>query len=192
VEHRARSDQSSPRKDKAVSLGEAAHANLRIEDRGRRCFRNPFICKPGLQAISNTAVQIFLRRVGNRVEQEIETAPFSPDGASSCPGLAHIAGHHDRAPELLGELTNEWFGWRVQIGHGEFRAGTAKHVSAAIRFAVPVGYADDQTPLALKRHTVLRLIRGLDVRGTCRTWPSAGRRGCCKKRSASGFPPSKR
>jgi hypothetical protein len=104
-------------------------------------------------------MQIFCRSVGDRVEQEIETAPFLPDVREyglKLTGIAHIAGNSDGTSELLGERANERFGLGVQVGNGEYRTGTAKHFGAAKGYAVPVSDADDQTLLAFKRHTFLR------------------------------------
>jgi hypothetical protein len=121
-----------------------------------------------LGTIDDSAVHIFLWRVGNRLEQQIKTAPLFADVQEhglKLTGLAYIAGNNDRSSELLGGRPNERFDLRVQISNAEFRTGAAKHFSAAKGYAIPVSKADDRTLPAFKRHIILRsaLFKGPPV-----------------------------
>ena len=89
-------------------------------------------CESGLQTIGNPTAEICLRRVGDRVEQEIETAPFFPDVREHCfelTRLAHIAQEQYPPFELLSEWSHAPFGPRIQKGNGELRTG-ARSTSA--------------------------------------------------------------
>src|SRR5271157_1941467 len=132
-------------------LGQARHANERMARNvhGER--------EAGLRAIGDPAVQILLRREGDRMQQKIEPAPPLADPREprlKLPWFAHVASDDDRALEFFGQWADVRLRLRIEIGDGEVCAGIAQRLRTAIGDAVLVGDTGDEPFFAMERHAL--------------------------------------
>ena len=111
------------------------------------------LANPSAEQFSKPALQVFLRREGDRVHQDVQLAPVRPDAVEY---RLQLAGHGnvqcagDRGVEFL----CQWFDMRpcpfVQPGDREVRADGAKRLRAAVRDRLVIGDADDERLLSGK------------------------------------------
>ena len=118
-------------------------------------------------------------------------------------GLAHVAGHDDRACQLFRERADVWLGFRSAIGDGEFGPQVAKRLGAAVGEAAGIRDPDDQALLALETdrfHDRVPQFKGCSATARPRTvaggsrvpWrvclPMDGQKGGCQPASAQSCP----
>src|SRR5208337_5672127 len=102
--------------------------------------------KAGLRAIGDPAVQILLRREGDRMQQKIEPAPLLANAREhrlKLTWLPHVARNDDRALEFFGKRADVRLRLRIEIGDGEVCAGIAQRLTA-IGDAMLVGDTGDE------------------------------------------------
>ena len=104
--------------------------------------------------VHHASVQRLLRREGDRMQQEVELAPFLLDSFEHLLHLAldhDVQRHEDRRLQCLRERLDMLLGAFVQIGDGEIGPERTKGLGAAPGDRLVVGDADDQALLALQR-----------------------------------------
>ena len=112
--------------------------------------------KAFLRAVDEPALQVFLWSKGDRVQHEIQLAPFLLDAREhrlELPFLAHVAGNDDGAAERFGQRAHVRLGLLVQVSDGEFRPGVTECLGASVGDAAVVRNADNQAFLVGEGHS---------------------------------------
>ena len=109
--------------------------------------------------IDHAPVQRAFRGIRDRVQQEIELAPFLPDPFEHLFHLAFgvdVERHEDRRFQHFGKRFDMLPGTLVQIGDGEIGSQRAKRLGAAPGDRLIVGDADDQSLLSFQSDAGIR------------------------------------
>ena len=110
--------------------------------------------KPSRERVGDAAVQVVGRRVGDRVQHEVEPAPALADRVEDRfhrAGLLDVERHRDRRGQLARQRLDVGPCLVVEPGHRELGAAVAEHAGAAVGDAVLVGDADHQALAAAEQ-----------------------------------------
>ena len=100
------------------------------------------------RTIGHTPMQISFWSKRNGMKQKIKCAPLLPDGVKQGLHLRivlHIAGHNNGSVQLFCKWPHIGLGFIIEIGYRELCACLVENAGAAIRNAMIVGDAENQT-----------------------------------------------
>src|SRR5436190_4111521 len=107
--------------------------------------------EPLRRAVDEAALQVALRRPGDRMHDDVEPAPLPRDALEErleLAGLRYVQWRNDRRLELPGERLDIGLGLLVEVGDGEIGAQLPKRRRAAVGDGMLIGDARDERLLA--------------------------------------------